>query len=194
MKKSVLTLLLLGSFVVAPAQYVTPVNKATLAVMREQQKLARDVYDSMHKVWGLALFEEIGSAEAAHMEAVKSLLDQFVVADPVAATGDTPGKFVHRRFQQLYDSLVVLGTASPEGAFRVGAFVEEMDIVDLQRAVQATSSSDLKAIYKYMVVGSERHLLAFSRRLKRLGVIYQPVLLRAWEYERLVGASGGGTE
>lgn len=194
MKKSVLILLLLGCFHVGLAQYIPRINKATMAVMREQQKLSRDVYDSLHQRWDQPVFEEIESAEVGHMEAVKSLLDQFAVTDPVGATGDVPGKFVHRRFQKLYDSLVTSGSASLEGAFRAGAYVEEMDIMDLQRAVQGTGSADLKAIYKYMLMGSERHLLAFTRRLKKMGVVYQPVLLRGWEYERLVGASGRGTE
>jgi hypothetical protein len=194
MKQSLLTLLLLGCFFAAPAQYIPQSNKATLALMREQQKLARDVYDSLHHKWSLHIFEEIGGAEDAHLESVQPLLEQFAVEDPLAKTADRPGRFVHRPLQRLYDSLLVSGSASLEGALRAGAFMEERDIVDLQRAIQATGSEDLKAVYKYLLMGSERHLLLCARYLKRVGVIYQPVLLSAHEYERLIGASGGGTE
>jgi hypothetical protein len=194
MKKSVFILLLLGCFLAAPAQYIPRVNKATLALMREQQKLSRDVYDSLHQVWDVRIFEEIGGAEENHMEAVKTLLDQFVVEDPVATTGDAPGRFVHPPLQRLYDSLLLSGAASLEGAYRAGAYMEEMDIVDLHRAVQATASEDLKAVYKYIMVAAERHLLTFTRQLKKMGVIYEPALMAKREYDRIIGASGGGTE
>lgn len=194
MKHGVLVLLLLGCILTAPAQYISHVNKATLAVLREQKKLARDVYDSLYAKWELRIFEEIGGAEMAHMEAVKPLLDQFAVEDPIAITGDERGRFAYRPFQRLYDSLVVSGTASMVGALRTGAFVEEMDIVDLQRAIQSTGADDLRAIYKYLLMAAQRHLLTFTRYLKKVGVPYEPVLLSAREYGRLIGASGGGME
>lgn len=187
-------LLLLGCFLTTEAQYIPHVNKATLAVLREQKKLARDVYDSLYDKWELRIFEEIGGAEKAHMEAVKPLLDQFAVEDPVAITGDEPGRFAHRPFQRLYDSLLVSGTASLVGALRTGAFVEEMDIVDLQRAIKYTGAEDLRAVYKYLLMAAQRHLLTFTRYLKKAGAPYEPVLLPSREYERLIGASGGGTE
>lgn len=194
MKRSILTLLWLGCLITASAQYIPRVNKATLAIMREQQKLSRDVYDTLHQKWELRIFEELAGAEANHMEAVKGLLDQFAVEDPVGKTGDERGKFVHLVLQQLYDSLLISGGASLEGALRAGAYMEERDIFDLQRATRATGDADLKALYKYMMMASERHLLTFTRQLKKLGVFYKPVLLSVHEYERLVGASGGGTE
>lgn len=194
MKRSILTLLWLGCLIAASGQYIPRINKATLAVMREQQKLSRDVYDTLHQKWELRIFEEIAGAEENHMEAVKGLLDQFALEDPVGKTGDKPGKFLHPALQQLYDSLLISGGAHLEGALRAGAYIEEKDIFDLQRAIQTTGDADLKALYKYIMMASERHLLTFTRHLKKLGVIYKPTLLSAHEYERLVGASGGGTE
>lgn len=193
MKRQLFLLLFWGCFFTAPAQYLPRVNKATLAVMHEQQKLARDVYCVLYGKWSLRVFDEISAAEQNHMQAVKALLEQYDVADPVERNADEPGTFVYKPFQGLYDSLVVVGTASLEGALRAGALVEEMDIMDLQKAVQATGAEDLKATYKYMMMASERHLLTFARQLKKLGVTYEPVLLSRKDYDRLIGASGGGT-
>lgn len=193
MKQLFFLLLLGGCYFTAPAQYLPRVHKATLAVMREQQKLSRDVYCVLHDKWDLRVFEEIAGAEQNHMEAVKALLEQYDVDDPVGQSGDERGRFVYRPLQRIYDSLVVSGTASLEGALRAGAFLEEMDILDLQKAVQATGVEDLRVVYKYMWMAAGRHLLAFARQLKKLGVTYEPVLLGRQEYDRLIGASGGGT-
>lgn len=193
MKRLFFLLLFWGCFFTAPAQYLPRVNKATLAVIREQQKLSRDVYCVLHDKWDLRIFDEIAGAEQNHMESVKALLEQYDVADPVDRSGDEQGKFVYKPLQKIYDSLVVAGTASLEGALRAGAFLAEMNIVDLHKAVKATGAEDLKAVYKYMKMGAERHLLTFARQLKKLGVSYEPVLLGHKEYDRLIGASGGGT-
>lgn len=171
---------------------VTPdSDKETLALMREEEKLARDVYLTLDEKWDQVVFQHISQAEVNHMQAVKSLMDSYKVEDPVALTNDERGRFVHKPFQRLYDSLVTTGSASLEGAFRAGAFVEERDLQDLYKAQKATQEEDLKTLYVNLVRASEQHLRAFVRNLNRVGVTYEPVMLSKKEYKRIIGTGGG---
>lgn len=169
-----------------------PNDKDTLALMREEEKLARDVYLTLDEQWDQMVFQHIAQAEVAHMQAVKGLMEKYKVEDPVVFTKDTRGKFMHPPFQRLYDSLITTGSASLEGAFRAGAFVEERDLQDLYDARQATQAEDLKTLYGNLIRASEQHLRAFTRNLARVGVTYEPVILSQEDYKRIVGAGGKG--
>ena len=55
--------------------------------MREEEKLARDVYLYMYNEWGLRIFNNIAVSEQRHFEAVGTLLDRYSVEDPAVETG-----------------------------------------------------------------------------------------------------------
>ena len=56
--------------------------------MREEEKLARDVYVALGDRWGLRVFENIARAEQRHMDAVVAQLDrEGVDYEPVVLTG-----------------------------------------------------------------------------------------------------------
>lgn len=167
-------------------------DKATLALMREEEKLARDVYRTLGERWNQVVFQHIAQAEVAHMQAVKGLMERYKVDDPVAVTGDERGRFVHQPFQKLYDSLVTTGSASLVGALRAGAFLEERDLQDLYEAQKATEASDVKTLYANLVRASEQHLRAFTRNLAREGESYEPSILSKDDYQRIMGAKGRG--
>ena len=189
-KKLVILLYLCCSFTgIIPT--IPDSDKATLALMREEEKLARDVYLTLDGKWDQMVFQHISQAEVNHMQAVKSLMDQYKVEDPVVITRDERGRFVHKPFQRLYDSLVTTGSASLEGAFRAGAFVEERDLQDLYEAQKTTQASDLERLYGNLIRASEQHLRAFVRNLDRVGVSYEPVILSKTEYKRIIGTGGG---
>lgn len=189
-KKLVILLYLCCSF--TGIIHTLPQNdKDTLVLMREEEKLARDVYLTLNEQWDQMVFQHIAQAEVAHMQAVKGLMKKYKVEDPVTFTKDARGKFMHPPFQKLYDSLITTGSASLEGAFRAGAFVEERDLQDLYDARKATQAEDLKTLYGNLIRASEQHLRAFTRNLNRVGVAYEPVILSKEEYKRIVGAGRG---
>ena len=68
---------------------------AGLQFMREEEKLAHDVYVTFYQQYGLTIFNNIASSEATHMAAVKTLLDRYGIADPAA--GQPIGVFTNRR-------------------------------------------------------------------------------------------------
>lgn len=190
MKSQLITLLYVCLAVTAQAQFVTKDNKVTLAHKLEEKKLSRDVYREFYDKWNLSVFQRVSDAEENHMEAVKSLMNQLDVADPLDQTEGREGEFVRSRVQHLHDSLVIAGSASPEQALRAGAYLEEREIQELKNVVKFTKSEDLRATYRYLIMASGQHLRAFALGLKSLGHKYKPVFLPQEDYDRLVGARG----
>ena len=47
-----------------------------LSFMREEEKLARDVYLMLYEQWGIRIFQNIAKAEETHMSAVADLLER----------------------------------------------------------------------------------------------------------------------
>lgn len=132
-----------------------------LLLMREEEKLARDVYLVLGKTWNTPVFANIARSETRHMAAVKGLLDRYGLQDPVVV--DTPGKFTNPKLAQLYDDLVKTGMASAADAYRVGVQIEELDIADLKEGLAATTHSDIQLVYQNLLRASQNHLGAFSR-------------------------------
>jgi hypothetical protein len=137
----------------------------SLIFLREEEKLARDVYQALYAEWGTKVFTNIASSEAKHMDSVKTLLDAYGLTDPV--TQDTPGVFVNAELQAAYDSLVAQGSQSLEEAFKVGVAIENLDIEDLQTLISATTHPDITEIAQNLLKGSQNHLSAFTRQLER---------------------------
>ena len=59
--------------------------------MREEEKLAKDVYTTLGQVWGINIFTNISSAEQTHTDSVKTLIDRYGLEDPI--TDETIGIF-----------------------------------------------------------------------------------------------------
>ena len=134
---------------------------ADLLFMREEEKVARDLYNALYEQWDVRVFANIARSEQKHMDAVKTLLDAYGIQDPVGV--DAPGVFENDELQALYDELLAQGSGSVEQALAVGVLVEETDIADLQAALQNTDNPSISKVYENLLMGSENHLKAFSR-------------------------------
>lgn len=158
-----------------------------LVFMREEEKLAHDVYLALYAKWGLPIFQNIAQSEQSHIDAVKTLLDRHGIADPASAQA---GVFTNATLQQLYDQLVAQGSQSLAGALRVGAAIEEIDIVDLQKRIAQTSPADIKLVYENLMRGSRNHLRSFVTQLKsQMGETYVPQHLTQAEYDAILKSS-----
>lgn len=149
-----------------PSRPLTSAEAAGLQFMREEEKLAHDVYAALGEAYGVRVFANIARSESTHMAAVKSLLDVYSVPDPVGANG--PGVFSDPAFTRLYAQLVAQGKQSLTEAMKVGVAIEELDIDDLEARIAATDRADLKAVYGNLLRASQNHLRAFQRQLARL--------------------------
>ncbi len=57
----------------------------TLNFMREEEKLARDVYKTLYGQWNTQVFTNIAASEQKHMDKVKVFLDAYQLPDPASS-------------------------------------------------------------------------------------------------------------
>lgn len=153
--------------------------------MREEEKLARDVYLYLYEIYPLRPFLNISKSEQAHMDAIKYLIDTFGLEDPVGE--NLEGVFQNEELQELYNDLIEQGSTSEEEALKVGALIEEVDIIDLQAELDSIAQNEeVIRVYTNLCNASENHLRAFSRVLSRYGVEYVPLKLSQEEFDRIL--------
>jgi hypothetical protein len=158
-----------------------------LTVMREEEKLARDVYSALYEVWKLRPFSNITRSEQIHTTSVLTLLNRYSVTDPVGANG--PGVFIDPVLQKLYNDLMVQGNISAIDALTVGAIIEEVDIADLQHHIKASDNADILYVYANLMRGSRNHLRAFVGNLRVRGITYAPQYLTKTEFDEIIAGS-----
>lgn len=173
---------------VSNANGLTDAEIAGLLFMREEEKLARDVYTAMYEMWGLPLFQNIARSEQAHMDSVVYLLDNFALDDPAANTGT--GEFINADLQSLYNDLIAWGSQSLADALKVGAAIEEIDILDLQDNLATLNNPAVEQVYDNLLSGSENHLRAFTSTLTRqTGETYPPQYMSQAAYDAIIASS-----
>jgi hypothetical protein len=142
-----------------------------ILLMREEEKLARDVYLAMYEKWGIKTFANIARSEQQHMDAVALLLKSKGMDDPVANAA--VGEFTNPKIAALYDELIALGNTSAIDALTVGAIIEDLDIYDLQELLAETDDADTVRVYSALLRGSENHMRSFAGLLNRFGKPYE---------------------
>jgi hypothetical protein len=166
---------------------VSPEEAAALSFMREEEKLAHDVYITLYEQWDLAVFQNIAESEQTHTDSVKTLLDRYNLPDPAANTA--VGEFTDPALQALYDQLVADGSESLEAALKVGAAIEEIDILDLEERAAITDNADILQVYENLTKGSRNHLRSFTSTLETVtGEVYVPQYLPQAEYDAIVNS------
>lgn len=164
---------------------LSPEETEGLIFMREEEKLARDVYNLLFDKWGVKVFNNIAKAEQQHTDAIKTIIDKYELEDPI--TNDTPGSFINEDLQSLYDTLVAKGESSLVDALLVGALIEEVDILDIQKIIdEHVDNEDVIFVYDNLINGSYNHLRAFVKNLTRQGILYEPQLLREDIYNGII--------
>jgi len=170
-----------------PKQSLDSTEAAGLAYMREEEKLARDVYIALQSKWGMRVFGNISQSEDRHFSAIKLLLDRYGLPDPAA--GNAVAVFHNEGLRELYAELVIQGESSLKSAMRVGATIEDLDIRDLEKAAAATDNSDLKLVYQNLKQASENHMRAFIRQLTAEGESYKPQYITPAAFSEIVASS-----
>lgn len=177
-----------GRTLAATAQVTTPLSAADaagLSYMREEEKLAQDVYQALYAKWGLPVFQNIARSEAMHTQSVATLLSRYGLPDPAA--GLPAGQFSNPDLQALYDTLIAQGSRSATEALRVGATIEDLDLSDL--AARASTQPDLQRVYANLAKGSRNHLRAFTGQLAASGESYTPQYISATDYAAIVNGT-----
>lgn len=161
------TLIGLGAIIAPTAalsQELTEEEARELVFMREEEKLARDVYQHLNAKWNLRIFANIARSEQRHFESVGAAIARYGIADPAAGTA--PGVFVSEKLTALYNELIAKGELSIKDALEVGVLIEKVDIADLEQALKDTLKTDLKQLYGNLLTASLNHQEAFEYTLE----------------------------
>ena len=165
---------------------LTESELASLLKMKEEEKLARDVYTVLAQKWGSQVFTNISTAENNHLNAIVLLLSNYGSTE--TSIGET-GIFADAAVQTLYNDLVAKASVSIDEAYKTGALIEEMDIKDLTEALSSTTNENVTLVFENLLKGSRNHLRAFNRQLTTLGIVYTPVYISQADYDLIVSSS-----
>jgi hypothetical protein len=163
-----------------------------LVFMREEEKLARDVYLTFANMYpNQGTFANIATtSEQTHTDTMRDKLAQFNVADPNPDTNNLPaslGVFTGAEWGWYFDEkfavLTNWGAQSELDALYAGAFIEELDMHDIVECPQIIVDTDngigvggcglnytdeqaLQNSYSSLVSGSESHLRAYVGQIE----------------------------
>jgi hypothetical protein len=175
---------------ITPSGELSEVEIEALLYMREEEKLARDVYLTLYETWGTRVFSNIAGSEQAHMDAIAYLLTSFGLEDPAA--GKAVGEFENQELQALYIQLVDQGQESLEAALLVGGAIEEIDILDLEETIAAVENPSLIQVFENLLNGSINHLQAFAGNYKnQTGNSYTAQYMSQEVVDELIGTTSG---
>jgi hypothetical protein len=175
-----------GPFAVGAAT-LTEEETATLIYMREEEKLAMEVYQSLYLTWNMQVLLNISQAETIHVAATQGMLDKY----EIEYTDPGFGLFIDEGLQDDFNYLKEWGETSKIDTLLVGCLIEETDILDLEAAIAGLSPglTDLQSVYESLKRGSENHLRSFVDDLSKKGVTYVPVLLSQEEFDAIIEAN-----
>ena len=148
---------------VAPSGTLTAAQRSTLQANAQEEKLAHDLYTAFAARYDDPVFDRIAAAETHHLEALRTLLARYGIADPTA--GPASGRFSDPTVQATYDRLLAEGLTGEPAALGVGRTVETTDIADLRAAAQGLTAPDVQRGYEQLLSASQQHLAAFEHRL-----------------------------
>ncbi len=169
-----------------PKEELNADEKTMILKMREEEKLAKDVYLRLYELWGDVIFKNISLSEQMHTNAVKVLIDKYGLNDPYV---DEVGKFSTKELQDLYNLLVEKGSKSLVDALYVGATIEDLDIFDLQKEMLKADNMDILFVFENLKKGSENHMRAFVSRLNMFSVEYKAQYISQEELEIILSSS-----
>ena len=177
---------LIATLATLPIEDLSVAEQESLAFMREEEKLAHDVYIQLDSLWrgSTKVFGNIANSEASHTESVRQLLVRYSLPDPTATLA--AGVFQNTTLQNLYTQLVAAGSVSLLDGLKVGAAIEEIDMIDLNKALLETDNQDITLIYQNLLKGSRNHLRSFVSNLANQGLTYVPQYMAEADYLAIV--------
>jgi len=162
-------------------------EKMHLMFMREEEKLARDVYQTLGAMYpDSTIFGKIDDSEQKHTTAVKAMIEKYGYEDPNindnvgVYTGEDFGWY----FTEKYNQLVERASISELEALYVGAFIEELDMMDINQCPKVvvetdngindvnecgkvyTGNADIQRLYSSLLDGSDSHLEGYVNNIE----------------------------
>jgi hypothetical protein len=162
---------------------LTDYEYADLLFLREEEKLARDVYLFSYEKYKFEIFKNISNSEQQHMNSVLQLLNKYNIQDPISVE---IGVFNNQTLQNMYNQLVAKSSISLLDALIVGNQIEDLDINDLTLNELRTNKLDLLSVYSSLKCGSKNHLRSFYSQLLQQGGLYNPEYISQGSFNSIV--------
>jgi hypothetical protein len=159
---------------------------SSLKHMREEEMLAHDVYSYLAELYDVPVFRNIAKSELVHTDHVKELIDKYGIEDPAA--DHQPGVFKEAGIQELFDDLTEKGKNSFVDAIVVGLTIEDLDIADLEEALESeVDNEEIVKVYNFLLMGSKNHMKAFYFHAQRYNIDYNPQYISMEYLKEIVG-------
>lgn len=169
---------------------MTTIEQQDLSYLREEEKLARDVYLYNKELYGLNIFGNISSSEQTHMDKVLELLELAGLEDPMKS--NSIGEFNNAELAALYTELTEQSSVSIVEALKVGALIEDLDIDDIEKMMTHTTNTSVLKVYSNLVCGSKNHIRAYTNNIENNGETYTPQFISVDYYNQILSESSGG--
>lgn len=156
-----------------------------LLFLREEEKLARDVYLFSYDKYGETIFNSISQSEQQHMNSVLTLLNTYGIADPASSER---GVFTNQALQSLYDDLTNQSNISFLEALKVGATIEDLDLNDIHEDESNTTKEAILDVYEKLSCGSRNHLRSYINQLVLNGESYVPQFISLAEFTEVINS------
>lgn len=173
-----------------PELQLTTIEQQDLSYLREEEKLARDVYLYNKELYGLNIFGNISSSEQTHMDKVLELLELAGLEDPMKS--NSIGEFNNAELAALYTELTEQSSVSVVEALKVGALIEDLDIDDIEKMMTHTTNTSVLKVYSNLVCGSKNHIRAYTNNIENNGETYTPQFISVDYYNQILTESSGG--
>ena len=164
---------------------LTQQEKDDLIFLREEEKLARDVYLFSYDKYGKNIFNNIASSEQSHMDKILAILIKYNLPD-LSAT--QRGVFNNSTLQTLYNDLTTQADISQLEALKVGATIEDLDISDIDEFIARSNQADVVAMYEILNCGSRNHIRSYTSQLNSGGVSYTPQFISLSDYQAILAS------
>jgi hypothetical protein len=175
------------SVTLLPKEPLEEAELARILFIREEEKLAYDVYKTMFDKYGVTVFQNVPNSELSHMESMLTIIKKYDLIDPIDV--NPRGIFKNTTLQALYNQLIEKGNISLLSAYQVGALIEELDISDLNSSLAVTNNQDVRLVYDFLNKGSRNHLRSFFKNIKMLNGTYIPIYISQSEFDSIVNSA-----
>jgi hypothetical protein len=161
-------------------------ERDAILFMREEEKLARDIYLRLYEMWGAQPFENMRQVEERHMAALLCLISKYELKDPV---GDRAvGSFKTHEFAKLYKILLKKGSQSLPDSYAVGAMLEVWDMSDKIEIEEDLDNKDLIAVVEELRRSSRNHMRSLDLNLLEHGMTFHPVSIAPTVYKNVTAS------
>jgi len=171
---------------------LTYLEKEGLYYLREQTKLVRDLFHTFYNMYGTKVYTRIARKEQRHFDRIGLLLEKYQLEDPVV--DKSVGIYENPIFEELFHELSTSGSENNLNALYVGAYLEEIVILDLKNALLDTEARDIRRVYEKLLNDAKKQLRLFVRNIEKqeVDVLYQPQnmteedlaeILRRWDLD-----------